>query len=138
MSTTTGYQEETLVERLYGWAFKTLLNTWLILILITMVVWHANVSTLIVMLAGVVMFEHVCVHLTNYGLRRRTREDKWEEAYNSSLHTRDKLNAWATFNWMIGRKHRALEQVDLADWAWLDAQITLSAKDEFINGTWDR
>jgi hypothetical protein len=136
MSTTTGYQEETLVERLYDWAFKLLLNTWLVLILVSMIVWHASILTIAAMFVGVIVFEHVCVHLMNYGLHRRTPEDRWEEEYNSSIHSRNKLNAWATFNWMIGRKRRALEQIDLADWAWLDAQITLSEKDDYINGTW--
>jgi hypothetical protein len=86
---------------------------------------------------GILIAESTVLHLTNYGLRRKNRTDKWDEIYYGNLSSYKTFNRRATFWWVLGFKDHALQYIDRADWALCDAQVMLANRDEFIKGEWD-
>ncbi|MGI0070154.1 MAG: hypothetical protein ACREAN_07875 [Nitrosopumilaceae archaeon] len=85
-------------------------------------------------LLTLVVIEASVLRLVYYGFRWKTRLDRWESIYYGCLSTRVEFNRKATFCWLFGYENRALNCVERADYAWLDAQIMLAEKDSFLAG----
>lgn len=99
--------------------------------------WDWNDLAILGILITSFIFNYVGEHLINYGFHRKTQEDHWDEAVEGLFDTRDRCNRWATIFWMLGFKERALTYIERADYAWLDAQITIADEESpYENGDW--
>lgn len=114
------------VDKVAWLIFQAINLTWSVIILLAVVTGYVNSLQALAVVVLSLVIQHVIIHVWNYGFHRMTEEQAWENSYDASIATRDKLNRRATLCWMIGMQKHALTLIEHADYAWLEAQITLA------------
>lgn len=120
-----------LIDTIAWIIFRVVLLAWLISMGVAVIIFKFNPLVVLCLLGLTVIAERVIMHVWNYGFHRRTEDDVWEERYDSAIATRDKLNRQATIWWLLGRHERALQFINRADWAWVDAQMMLAREEDY-------
>lgn len=117
----------TVVDTVASHVYRLAVNAWIVFLLVIFFLEWLGPLTAIIALIATWAVDVSVSHVWCYGFHRRTPQQRWDEMYDDEIDTRDRFYRRTTIYWLIGLKHRAEATLERAEYAWLDAQVTLAS-----------